>query len=77
MVHGVETLKGIVGAVPPHLITGGTDAAYKMDDLCCDVGLDLKMCIRDRSERHVRDVFVLAIAEPASSGADVYKRQGR
>lgn len=42
VVHGVRTLKGIVGAVPPHLITGGTDAAYKMDDLCCDVGLDLK-----------------------------------
>src|SRR5699024_10787019 len=42
VVHGVETLKGIVGAVPPHLITGGTDAAYQMDDLCCDVGLDLK-----------------------------------
>lgn len=61
VVHGVETLKGIVGAVPPHLITGGTDAAYKMDDLCCDVGLDLK---RVKELVRVGDIVTFALEAP-------------
>ena len=39
LVYGRETLPGVVGAIPPHLL-GNTDknAAYKLTDLCCDIG---------------------------------------
>jgi endoglucanase len=33
-----EPLTGVIGAVPPHLLTE-EDSAYKIDDLTCDVGL--------------------------------------
>ena len=38
LVYGRETLRGIVGATPPHL-TASKDKAYKMDELTVDVGL--------------------------------------
>jgi endoglucanase len=37
-VFAKEPLTGVIGAVPPHLLTGD-DAAYKIEDLTCDVGL--------------------------------------
>ncbi len=37
-VCGKRELRGIVGAVPPHLLTSNEDA-YKMEDLTVDVGL--------------------------------------
>ena len=39
VVHGRERIDGIVGAIPPHLILGGRDKAYKIGDMLCDTGL--------------------------------------
>ncbi|MDO4568344.1 MAG: M20/M25/M40 family metallo-hydrolase [Clostridia bacterium] len=39
VVYGRERIRAVVGAVPPHLLTGDTDAAYKIDDLMVDTGL--------------------------------------
>ncbi|MBE5761813.1 MAG: M42 family metallopeptidase [Clostridiales bacterium] len=39
VVDGKVQLKGIIGAVPPHLLTGKENAAYKIDDLTVDLGL--------------------------------------
>ena len=34
-----DKIKAVVGAVPPHLQTGGAKKAYKMDELVCDTGM--------------------------------------
>lgn len=39
LIIGKEKVKGVVGAIPPHLTKGQTDKAYKMDDLLIDTGL--------------------------------------
>ena len=38
VVHGRRDLPGVIGAVPPHLLDGARDAAYRLEDLACDVG---------------------------------------
>ncbi len=40
-VYGKEALRGIVGAVPPHLLTSNEEA-YKMEDLTIDLGLPVE-----------------------------------
>lgn len=43
LVYGKEPIKGIVGAIPPHLLNEkDRDSAYKMEDLCCDLGLPIE-----------------------------------
>lgn len=37
-VHGVEKLFGVIGAMPPHLVTDRSKAS-DIDDLCVDIGL--------------------------------------
>ncbi len=36
-VYGREALPGVIGAVPPHLLTGG-EKGYKINELICDIG---------------------------------------
>lgn len=38
VVHGVRDLPGVIGAVPPHLLGSNRDAAYKLEELTCDIG---------------------------------------
>ena len=38
LVLGEKPLPGVIGAIPPHLTTGKTGAAYRIEDLTCDVG---------------------------------------
>jgi len=38
VVHGKTDLPGVIGAVPPHLLGDNRDAAYKLEELMCDVG---------------------------------------
>lgn len=37
-VHGKRDIYGVIGAKPPHLLTGGTDKAYQVSDLSIDTG---------------------------------------
>ncbi|MCE5236441.1 MAG: M20/M25/M40 family metallo-hydrolase [Clostridiaceae bacterium] len=40
LVYGKEPLRGVVGAIPPHLLSEkDRESAYKMEDLACDLGL--------------------------------------
>ena len=40
LVHGRESISGIIGAVPPHLLqSGDSDRAVKMEEMSIDVGL--------------------------------------
>ncbi|MEG1548677.1 MAG: M20/M25/M40 family metallo-hydrolase [Clostridia bacterium] len=39
LVFGRQTLPGVIGAIPPHLLGEDKNEAYKIDELCCDVGL--------------------------------------
>lgn len=41
IIHGREDIIGIIGAIPPHLQTGGGEDAFKMEDLGIDVGMPL------------------------------------
>ena len=61
VVFGKKPISAVVGAVPPHLITGGTDVAYKMDELMCDTGLT-----REQVEENIAigDVITFALEEP-------------
>ena len=40
-VHGKEKLFGVIGAMPPHLVTDRSKAS-KLDELCVDIGFDKK-----------------------------------
>lgn len=43
LVYGKEPIKGVVGAIPPHLLNEkDRDSAYKMEDLSCDLGLSFE-----------------------------------
>ncbi len=43
LVYGKEPLRGVVGATPPHLLSEqDREAAYKMEDLSCDVGFPVE-----------------------------------
>ncbi|MBQ3552124.1 MAG: M20/M25/M40 family metallo-hydrolase [Clostridia bacterium] len=61
VVHGKEALKAFIGAVPPHLIVGGTDAAYKMSDLLVDTGL-LPEKVNELVS--IGDIVTFALEEP-------------
>ncbi len=37
-VHGKEKVKGVIGVMPPHLLKGDTDRAYKIEELFIDTG---------------------------------------
>jgi putative aminopeptidase FrvX len=44
IVHGRRQIPGIIGSIPPHLLTeGDTDKAVKMEDMAVDVGLPVEM----------------------------------
>ena len=43
LVHGRQTIPGIIGSLPPHLIQNGDlDQAVKMEDMTIDVGLSFE-----------------------------------
>lgn len=43
LVHGRQTIPGIIGSLPPHLLqSGDSDQAIKMEDMTIDVGLSLE-----------------------------------
>ncbi len=41
IIHGQEDILGIIGAIPPHIQTGSSEEAFKLDDLGIDVGIPL------------------------------------
>lgn len=42
-VHGLQTIPGIIGSLPPHLLQNGdSDQAVKMEDMTIDVGLSFE-----------------------------------
>ena len=43
IVHGKKDILGVIGAKPPHLLTGGNDKAYKTEELFIDTGFSREM----------------------------------
>jgi endoglucanase len=61
LVHGKETLPGVVTSVPPHLLSpADRDKAVKLDDLMIDVGLPA-----DRVAELVRVGDLVSFGQPA------------
>lgn len=42
LVFGKKPLKGVIGAIPPHLLGQERKEAYRMDELTCDIGYPLE-----------------------------------
>lgn len=42
IIHGKEEVLGVIGSIPPHLLTGDEDKAVKIEDMGIDVGMPVE-----------------------------------
>lgn len=63
LVLGEKPLPGVIGAIPPHLTKGKTGAAYRIEDLTCDVGYPAEQV---RAWVHEGDYITFAPKPPLS-----------